>query len=84
LIGAVNENLINIVMSDFGKKHLEENNETYYQHGKFAFVYGWKLLMAALASFIHGIFPGIFVAYSANTVKKIYHVILKKDSPSER
>lgn len=71
-------------MKNFFYRHLSENKETYWEHFKFAFKYGAKLLVASLTSFIHGIFPFLFVAHSANTVKKIYKVIILKDSPSER
>jgi hypothetical protein len=67
-----------------GLDHLKNNKESYFVHQRFAFVYGWKLLVAAIASFIHGVFPGVLKFYSARTVIGIYKVIEKRNRPGEQ
>ncbi len=42
-------------------KHLKEVNMEYFEHLKFA----WSI---AFASFIHGIFPGLFSNYVTNKI----------------
>lgn len=68
----------------FGKKHLTERNESYWNHLKFAFKYGFILLWAAITSFIHGLVPSLFPYHSANTVISIYKVIQIRDREGER
>jgi hypothetical protein len=67
----------------FGKKHLVETKESYWTHFKFAFKYGFILLYAALLSFIHGIFPGLFKFRSAKIVINVYNIIQKRNKPGE-
>ncbi len=61
----------------FDKDHLEKNGFTYTEHFNFSFKYGWMLFLAALASFIHGIFPGLFKYTSARITFKIVDAVKK-------
>lgn len=67
-----------------GKDHLNENQESYWEHAQFGIVQGCRLLLAALASFIHAVFPGILIGYSADVVKYLHSLIVLRDKPSER
>lgn len=55
------------------KKHLAQSQTTYLEHAKWAIVAGFQLLLAALASFVHAIYPGWFTGTSAKTVIRLYH-----------
>lgn len=66
-----------------GSEHLNSNGESYKTHASFAFKYGWKLLVAGFASFIHGVFPGVLQYYSAGTVIHIFHIIETRNRPGE-
>jgi hypothetical protein len=55
------------------REHLEKSKETYLSHLLFAILAGFKLLVAALASFIHGFFPNLFPGTAAKTVIDLYH-----------
>ena len=41
-------------------KHLEEVQETYHEHRRFAWKISFQLLKGAAALFIHGLIPGWF------------------------
>ena len=55
------------------KIHLSESHKTFYQHFKGAFYYGYKMLIGALASFIHGLFPFLLDGLIAKTIIDIYY-----------
>ena len=40
--------------------HLRDTGETYLEHGRFAWGMAIRLLLAAMALFVHGIFPSLF------------------------
>jgi hypothetical protein len=56
-------------------KHLEQVEETYLQHFRFAFWAGCVLFVLGIVSIIHAIFPFLF----ARTPDKIY-AYFKKES----
>jgi len=47
-------------------KHLNENNETYRSHLKFALTIGLNLIAAGIIFIVHGIFPFITVPAKLN------------------
>ena len=55
------------------KEHLTKSKETYLSHFVFANRAGLKLLVAALASFIHGFFPNLLPGKAAKTIIDLYH-----------
>ena len=55
------------------QNHLRESQKTYTEHFKGAFYYGYKMLIGALASFMHGLFPFLFDGLTAKTVIDIYY-----------
>ena len=44
----------------FLTKHLEEANESYFEHGAFALKFASLMLCGGLAAVVHGIFPFLF------------------------
>lgn len=64
-------------------KHLVENGDSYTEHMGFAFVQGFSLLKAALASFVHGVLPSLLPYYSAKTVVEINKIIKARNRAGE-
>lgn len=54
-------------------KHLTKSKVTYLQHIAWAFVAGFRLIYAGIASIIHGLIPSLFDGVPAKTVIDIYH-----------
>lgn len=44
----------------FHIQHLQENNQSYFQHMKDAFSLAGKSFLATISFFVHGVFPMIF------------------------
>jgi hypothetical protein len=55
------------------KDHLTKSKVTYFQHFKWAFLAGFRLIYAGIASIIHGVAPSLFDGVPAKTVIDIYH-----------
>ena len=53
------------------KEHLDEAEKTYWAHLKHAFRQSNRLIVAAIKSYIHGIFPNLYTADGPITVIKI-------------
>ena len=53
------------------KLHLQEVQETYFQHQGIAFGYGFNCLKAALMAFIHGMVPGFYKTGASDLVKEL-------------
>jgi len=60
------------------KDHLVESGMTYAYHCKHGLINGTRLLLGALASYIHSFFPPLFPRYSIMTVLSLYHEIKKR------
>lgn len=60
------------------KEHLIESSMSYTYHLKHGVINGTKLLLGALASYIHSIIPPLFPRYSIMTVLSLYHEIKKR------
>lgn len=52
-------------------KHLQQRNQTYGYHLRFAMGAGWVLMVAAVASMIHAIFPDLLVGYSERKIQAL-------------
>lgn len=59
------------------KEHLEEAEKTYWDHLKHAFRQSNRLIIAAIKSYIHGIFPNLYTADAPIIVINIYREIRK-------
>ena len=58
-------------MIESSKLHLQEVQETYFQHQAVAFRYGFRCLKAALMAFIHGMVPGFYKTGASDLVKEL-------------
>lgn len=55
--------------------HLNEINESYFEHMCTALKYGFKLIFAGLACIIHALIPDAFVTTGSETIKNILEEI---------
>ena len=55
------------------KEHLTKSKVTYWQHISWAFIAGFRLIYAGIASIIHGVAPTLLDGIPAKTVIDIYH-----------
>lgn len=53
-------------------EHPRQVNETYFEHGHFAFVFAVKLFMAAGAAAIHALIPALFKTTASGIVADLY------------
>lgn len=60
-------------MFDNSRKHLDKSKEHYTSHAVWAWLAGFRLIWAGIASIIHGIVPGWFPGTAAKTVIDLYH-----------
>jgi hypothetical protein len=60
------------------KKHIQENNMTYYQHFKFATFHGVVCILAGLCLIIHAILPCIFQTAGSDLVQSLAIVFKKR------
>lgn len=54
-------------------EHLEKSQEGYVNHLVWAEHSGLRLILAGLASLVHGLVPGLFPGTAAMTVIDLYH-----------
>jgi hypothetical protein len=54
-------------------KHPNEVNETYFEHARFAFCCGCKLLLLGMAALVHAFFPFLFT----KTVSKQLEILMQ-------
>ena len=51
--------------------HPRAIGETYSQHARTAFSFGWRMTVGGLACMVHAIVPGIFVKAASRTVVQL-------------
>ena len=61
------------------KKHLEQANESYFEHMSVALKISFQLLMGALMAFMHALLPSIFTTNASNQIKKLYSYIEQRN-----
>ena len=59
------------------QKHLNEVNETYFQHMRIAFKIGFTMLVTGVICLIHGLIPGLFKKTGSNQIAKMYEMVLR-------
>jgi hypothetical protein len=57
------------------QKHLDEVNETYFQHMRIAFKIGFTMLVTGVFCLIHGLIPVLFKKTGSNQIAKMYEVV---------
>ena len=53
--------------------HPASVNETYLGHLAMAFGFGGRMLLGALACFMHGLLPWLFVTRGSDTIRDLHH-----------
>ena len=51
--------------------HPESNGETYFQHFRCAFSYGFRMIFFGVAAIIHSIFPFLFETAASDCAKMV-------------
>ena len=59
------------------KEHLKESEKTYWDHLRHAFRQSNRMIVGAIKSYIHGVFPNVYKAAGPLTIFKIYREIRK-------
>ena len=52
--------------------HPRQVNETYFEHGRFAFRYALKLLLASMAAIVHALIPSLFETTASTIVAELH------------
>lgn len=53
--------------------HPASVNETYLQHMASAFGFGGRMLIGALACFVHGLLPSLCLTRGSDTIRTLHH-----------
>ena len=70
--------------------HPASVNETYFQHMAMAFGFGGRMLLGALACFVHGLLPWLCLTRGSDTIRTLHHrmvshrVVQQGSRPVER
>jgi len=51
--------------------HPRSLGETYTQHARTAFRFGWRMTLGGLACMVHALVPGLFVKTASRTVVRL-------------
>ena len=57
------------------QEHLNEVNETYFQHMVIDIKIGLTMLVTGVICLIHGLIPGLFKKTGSNQIAKMYDMI---------
>ena len=57
------------------QKHLEQANESYFEHMVIALKISFELLIGSLMAFMHALLPSVFTSSTSNKIKKLYSFI---------
>ena len=57
------------------QEHLNEVNETYFQHMRIAFKIGFTMLVTGVFYLIHGLIPRFFKKTRINQIAKMYEMV---------
>ena len=57
------------------QEHLNEVNETYFQHMRITFKIGFKMLLTGVLCLIHGLIPSLFKKTGSNQIAKMYEMV---------
>ena len=61
-------------------EHPESVGETYFQHMRASFGFGWRMFAASLGCFLHGIFPFLCVKTGSKTIHALnLNMVLNRD-----
>lgn len=64
--------------------HPRSVGESYLEHQRHAFGFGFTLLGASLACLIHGVVPGLFVRTGSQTISRLHDRMVVNRTPRSR
>ena len=70
--GTWQQNAPFIFMINSSKKHLEEIDESYFQHMKNALKISFEMLVGSFMAIIHSVIPAIFKTGASTKIKDLY------------
>lgn len=60
-------------------KHLDDVNETYWQHFRFAFRVGLILFITGVFVMIHAIYPNAFKSAGSDVIKYLHDILEERN-----
>ena len=70
-------------MKNIFTEHPHSIGESYFQHLKFAFTFGWKMVMGGSACMIHAIFPFLFQKTGSDILFHLTHFFIERMPANE-
>lgn len=55
------------------QEHPHSVGETYFEHMQTSFGFGWRMVLAGVGCFLHGLFPFLCVKTGSTTIKTLNH-----------
>ena len=65
------------------RAHLEEVEEGYAEHQRFAFGVGWTMVRAGFACILHGLVPALFPTNGSDAIRRLHGVIADRERIAE-
>lgn len=65
-------------MKSLFTKHPNSVGESYLQHAKFAFIFGFNMVFGGLACLLHAIFPFLFEKTGSNILMKMLDFYVRR------
>jgi hypothetical protein len=60
-------------------KHLDDVNETYWQHFKFASMTGLVLIIAGVLVIVHAIYPNICKSVGSDVIRHLHKILEERN-----
>ena len=67
-------------MMDKSREHLNDANETYFEHMSKALKISLQLFIGSLMAFIHALLPSVFTTSASRKIKKLHSLIENRDN----
>jgi hypothetical protein len=65
------------------RAHLEDVDESYGAHQRFAFGVGWTMVKAGFACILHGLVPALFPTTGSDAIRRLHGVIADRGRIAE-
>jgi hypothetical protein len=65
------------------RAHLDEVEESYGAHQRFAFGVGWTMVRAGFACILHGLIPALFPTTGSEAIRRLHGVIAERERIAE-
>jgi hypothetical protein len=68
------------MLEDLFTDHPRSVGETYFEHMESSWSFGARMMLAAMACLIHGIFPFLFTRTGSSAIRSLYNDMLTNRS----